>query len=104
MLSGQNFGSMVLTRHTVLSRTTQLHRERVLTPSLSPRRPQLQPSSLREGFITVPNVTWADVGALSDVREELNAEILVSGSAAVYPGNELGVCDSCVILKSIMHK
>ncbi|XP_043212400.1 nuclear valosin-containing protein-like [Amphibalanus amphitrite] len=37
---------------------------------------KLQPSSLREGFITVPNVTWADVGALSDVREELNAEIL----------------------------
>ena len=26
----------------------------------------------------MPNVTWADVGALSDVREELNAEILVS--------------------------
>ncbi|XP_037084734.1 nuclear valosin-containing protein-like [Pollicipes pollicipes] len=37
---------------------------------------RLQPSSLREGFITVPNVTWADVGALSDVRGELNAEIL----------------------------
>merc|ERR1719193_2769421 len=36
----------------------------------------VQPSAKREGFATVPGVTWDEVGALADVREELNAEIL----------------------------
>ncbi|KAG1648613.1 Nuclear valosin-containing protein-like [Nymphon striatum] len=36
----------------------------------------VQPSSLREGFATIPNVTWDDVGALYDVREELKLSIL----------------------------
>ncbi|KAG1666248.1 Nuclear valosin-containing protein-like [Nymphon striatum] len=35
-----------------------------------------KPSSLREGFATIPNVTWDDVGALYDVREELKLSIL----------------------------
>ena len=39
----------------------------------------VQPSAKREGFATVPNTTWADVGALEDVREELSMAILVSG-------------------------
>ncbi|CAO1625697.1 unnamed protein product [Parajaminaea phylloscopi] len=33
--------------------------------------PTVQPSSKREGFATVPDVSWADVGALHDTREEL---------------------------------
>ena len=32
---------------------------------------RVQPSVRREGFTTAPAVTWADVGALADVREEL---------------------------------
>uniref|UniRef100_A0A452I5P2 Nuclear valosin-containing protein-like n=1 Tax=Gopherus agassizii TaxID=38772 RepID=A0A452I5P2_9SAUR len=36
----------------------------------------VQPSAKREGFVTVPDVTWADVGALEDVREELTMAIL----------------------------
>ncbi|XP_072565916.1 LOW QUALITY PROTEIN: nuclear valosin-containing protein-like [Paramormyrops kingsleyae] len=36
----------------------------------------VQPSAKREGFATVPDVTWADVGALQDVREELTMAIL----------------------------
>ncbi|KAL0964410.1 hypothetical protein UPYG_G00323470 [Umbra pygmaea] len=36
----------------------------------------VQPSSKREGFATVPDVTWEDVGALQDVREELTMAIL----------------------------
>nr|XP_026693707.1 nuclear valosin-containing protein-like isoform X3 [Ciona intestinalis] len=36
----------------------------------------VQPSSKREGFATVPDVTWDDVGALTDVREELSIAIL----------------------------
>ena len=37
----------------------------------------VQPSSKREGFATVPDVTFDDVGALKDVREELSMAILV---------------------------
>jgi len=36
----------------------------------------VQPSAKREGFATVPDVTWADVGALEAVREELQLAIL----------------------------
>lgn len=37
-----------------------------------------QPSAKREGFATVPDVTWDDVGSLRDIREELQMAILVS--------------------------
>jgi ribosome biogenesis ATPase len=40
----------------------------------------VQPSAKREGFATVPGVTWDDVGSLKDVREELKIAILVSRS------------------------
>ncbi|KAK2498295.1 hypothetical protein MC885_017562, partial [Smutsia gigantea] len=36
----------------------------------------VQPSAKREGFVTVPSVTWADIGALEDIREELTMAIL----------------------------
>lgn len=36
----------------------------------------VQPSAKREGFITVPDVTWNDIGSLRDIREELNLAIL----------------------------
>ena len=38
--------------------------------------PDIQPSSKREGFATVPDTTWADIGALAQVREELQAAIV----------------------------
>lgn len=38
---------------------------------------RVQPSSKREGFATVPDVTWNDVGSLKDVRESLQLAILV---------------------------
>eukprot|EP01132_Coremiostelium_polycephalum_P000369 gene369-466_t len=37
---------------------------------------KVQPSAKREGFATIPNVTWDDVGALSGVRDELTNTIL----------------------------
>ncbi|KIM62719.1 hypothetical protein SCLCIDRAFT_789482 [Scleroderma citrinum Foug A] len=37
---------------------------------------QVQPSSKREGFTTVPDVTWADIGALRGIREELQMAIV----------------------------
>ncbi|CAH2255675.1 nuclear valosin-containing -like isoform X1 [Pelobates cultripes] len=38
--------------------------------------PSVQPSAKREGFATVPDVTWADIGALETIREELTMAIL----------------------------
>ncbi|KAF5342477.1 hypothetical protein D9611_001261 [Ephemerocybe angulata] len=37
---------------------------------------EVQPSSKREGFATVPGVTWADIGALHSTREELHMSIV----------------------------
>jgi ribosome biogenesis ATPase len=36
----------------------------------------VQPSAKREGFATVPDVTWADIGALHGVRDELHMAIV----------------------------
>ncbi|XP_067943112.1 nuclear valosin-containing protein-like [Watersipora subatra] len=36
----------------------------------------VQPSAKREGFATVPGVTWENVGALKSIREELQMAIL----------------------------
>eukprot|EP00288_Rhodomonas_lens_P019397 CAMPEP_0177689928 /NCGR_PEP_ID=MMETSP0484_2-20121128/471_1 /TAXON_ID=354590 /ORGANISM="Rhodomonas lens, Strain RHODO" /LENGTH=328 /DNA_ID=CAMNT_0019200391 /DNA_START=19 /DNA_END=1005 /DNA_ORIENTATION=- len=36
---------------------------------------RVQPSAKREGFATIPDVSWEDVGALGDVREELELSI-----------------------------
>lgn len=34
--------------------------------------PKVQPASKREGFATIPDVTWSDIGALEELREELD--------------------------------
>lgn len=38
--------------------------------------PKIQPSSKREGFTTVPDVTWTDIGALRSIRAELQMAIV----------------------------
>jgi ribosome biogenesis ATPase len=38
--------------------------------------PLVQPSSKREGFATVPDVSWDDIGALQEVRDELTLSVL----------------------------
>ncbi|KAG7390209.1 hypothetical protein PHYBOEH_007060 [Phytophthora boehmeriae] len=38
--------------------------------------PKVQPSSKREGFATIPDVTWDDIGALTGIREELSLAVL----------------------------
>lgn len=37
---------------------------------------KVQPSSKREGFATVPDVTWEDIGALQFVRDELRMAVV----------------------------
>lgn len=46
---------------------------------------KIQPSAKREGFATVPDVTWDDVGSLRDVRDELEMAILVRFFFIRYP-------------------
>jgi ribosome biogenesis ATPase len=38
--------------------------------------PEVQPSSKREGFATIPDTTWADIGALHHVRDALEMAIV----------------------------
>nr|POE49345.1 putative aaa domain-containing protein c16e9.10c [Quercus suber] len=38
--------------------------------------PGITPSSKREGFATIPNVSWDDIGALQSVRQELEEAIV----------------------------
>lgn len=42
----------------------------------------VQPSLKREGFATVPDTTWADVGSLAGLKEELKMSLLVSNREA----------------------
>ena len=37
---------------------------------------RVQPSAKREGFATIPNVTWDDIGALTDIRHEMEMALL----------------------------
>lgn len=39
---------------------------------------KVQPSAKREGFATVPDVTWNNIGSLDGVKEELKTSLLVS--------------------------
>jgi ribosome biogenesis ATPase len=38
--------------------------------------PHVQPSSKREGFATIPDVSWDNIGALQAIREELVLSVL----------------------------
>ena len=40
-------------------------------------RKVVEPSGMREGFTTIPDITWEDVGALQDVRAELEKCIIM---------------------------
>ena len=58
---------------------------------------RVQPSAKREGFATVPNVTWDDVGALKSIREELNLAIVENiKQSAIF--KHLGLTDPTGIL------
>lgn len=37
---------------------------------------RVQPSAKREGFATIPNVSWEDIGALTDIRHEMEMALL----------------------------
>lgn len=56
--------------------TDKLDRLKITSIDFTEALPSIQPSSKREGFATVPEVTWADIGALEATREELEMTIV----------------------------
>jgi ribosome biogenesis ATPase len=49
----------------------------ITMPDFEAAIPKVQPSSKREGFATIPDVTWADVGSLDEIKEELEYSVSV---------------------------
>lgn len=57
----------------------------------------VQPSSQREGFTTVPNITWSDLGALKSIREEMRMSIVRPiRSPEIF--QQLGILNPCGVL------
>lgn len=77
---------------------------------------KVQPSAKREGFATIPDVSWSDVGALDQLREDLSLAIL---QPILYPdlfkslglGTPVGVllygppgCGKTLVAKAIANE
>ena len=58
---------------------------------------KVQPSARREGFATIPDVSWDDVGALGKLRSELQMAI-VEPIRAPERFEQLGLTPSCGVL------
>ena len=58
---------------------------------------KVQPSARREGFATIPDVSWDDVGALGELRSELNMAI-VQPIRTPERFEALGLTPSCGVL------
>ncbi|KAI0725676.1 P-loop containing nucleoside triphosphate hydrolase protein [Fomitopsis betulina] len=58
---------------------------------------EVQPSAKREGFATVPDVTWADVGALHGTRSELHMAI-------VQPIRRPELCGKTLLAKAVANE
>ena len=83
------FASFDISKHTIASSIVHFlraHPDPLTSAQLAPlcityadfalALQEVQPSSKREGFATVPDVTWADIGALHATREELQMAIV----------------------------
>eukprot|EP00638_Chattonella_subsalsa_P019317 CAMPEP_0117874916 /NCGR_PEP_ID=MMETSP0950-20121206/12631_1 /TAXON_ID=44440 /ORGANISM="Chattonella subsalsa, Strain CCMP2191" /LENGTH=804 /DNA_ID=CAMNT_0005728307 /DNA_START=294 /DNA_END=2708 /DNA_ORIENTATION=- len=76
----QNLNSAVATKDSVLG-TDPLTEEQlkplcITMEDFLAATKKVQPTSKREGFATVPDVTWDDIGALQAVRAELSLSVL----------------------------
>lgn len=58
---------------------------------------KVQPSSKREGFAVVPNVSWSDIGALSRIRQELCMSVVMP---ILHPElfSKFGITSPCGVL------
>ncbi|XP_029962948.1 nuclear valosin-containing protein-like [Salarias fasciatus] len=73
---GELFHLLALLKTTESLTQDELDRLSIVMADFQRALTSVQPSAKREGFATVPDVTWDDVGALQDVREELTMAIL----------------------------
>ena len=65
-----------LLNHPKALTTTQLSPLHLIPSDFTQALKTVQPSAKREGFATVPDITWADIGALHGVRDELHMAIV----------------------------
>lgn len=65
-----------LINHPKALTTTQLSPLHLIPSDFTQALKTVQPSAKREGFATVPDITWADIGALHGVRDELHMAIV----------------------------
>ncbi|KAM4615467.1 nuclear valosin-containing protein-like isoform 2-T2 [Polymixia lowei] len=75
-LEGELWRLLQLLKNTESLSEEQLASLSILMSDFQASLASVQPSAKREGFATVPDVTWDDVGALQDIREELTMAIL----------------------------
>lgn len=65
-----------LLNHPKALTATQLSPLHLIPSDFTQALKTVQPSAKREGFATVPDITWADIGALHGVRDELHMAIV----------------------------
>ncbi|KAM9726391.1 nuclear valosin-containing protein-like isoform 2-T2 [Menidia menidia] len=75
-LQGELWQLLELLKNTESLSPEQLEGLSILMSDFRAALGSVQPSAKREGFATVPDVTWEHVGALQDIREELTMAIL----------------------------
>ncbi|KAK4957560.1 Ribosome biogenesis ATPase rix7 [Elasticomyces elasticus] len=63
-------------RRTDLPRPSGFEDRKITMGAFDAVLPLITPSSKREGFATIPDVSWDDIGALKTVREELQTAIV----------------------------
>ena len=68
---------------------TDLENLRIQNSDFEKALKKIQPSSMREGFATIPNVRWSEVGALQEVKTELALSIL---APIRYPQHYSALC------------
>ncbi|KAM9847390.1 nuclear valosin-containing protein-like isoform 2-T2 [Aulostomus maculatus] len=76
LLQGEMWNLLQLLKNTETLSEEELAGLSILMSDFQVSLSSVQPSAKREGFATVPDVTWEDVGALQDIREELTMAIL----------------------------
>uniref|UniRef100_A0AAQ5Y0I9 Nuclear VCP like n=1 Tax=Amphiprion ocellaris TaxID=80972 RepID=A0AAQ5Y0I9_AMPOC len=76
LLEGELWHLLHLLKNTMTLSEEELAGLSILMSDFQSSLTSVQPSAKREGFATVPDVTWEDVGALQDIREELTMAIL----------------------------
>lgn len=76
MQQGELWHLLQLLKNSELLSEEELSGLSILMSDFKSSLSSVQPSAKREGFATVPDVTWDDIGALRDVRDELTMAIL----------------------------